>query len=246
MQLNIFKDYQSVSLYTAELMVARIQEKPDCMICMAAGDTQKLCLQYFVEKIKTNKLNISKVQFVALDEWVKIPPSLPGSCQHFFRQNLSNPLNLAEEQVHFFNAISDDLEDECRKMDELIFNLGPIDLILVGIGLNGHIGFNEPGVSPGLYAHVMELDDITQSVGQKYFKKITTLNKGITLGLQHLMEANEAVLMANGLQKAKIIKKALKEDISPYVPASIIRAHKNGWIFLDEEAASMLSLPHKN
>ncbi len=112
--------------------------------------------------------------------------------------------------------------------------------MIVGVGMNGHIGFNEPGVSFDNYSHVINLDETTQSVGQKYFDRPVALKQGITLGLKHLLESKKALMIANGSKKAGIIKKALEEEISNSVPASIIRKHSNGVVMIDEEAASLL------
>jgi 6-phosphogluconolactonase/glucosamine-6-phosphate isomerase/deaminase len=132
------------------------------------------------------------------------------------------------------------MEAECSKMDAVISEKGGIDLMLVGVGMNGHIGFNEPGVSPQLYSHVINLDTTTQSVGQKYFKESTVLKKGITLGLQHLLEGRQAILMASGQKKSPVMQKALEGPISPEMPASIIRNHEQAYVMLDEDAASLL------
>ena len=113
--------------------------------------------------------------------------------------------------------------------------------MIVGVGRNGHIGFNEPGVSFEEYSHVVDLDETTQTVGQKYFREETTLTQGITLGLQHLMEARKAVLIANGSKKAEVMKKAIEEEITTDMPASIMRKHPDGEIILDKEASSLLS-----
>jgi glucosamine-6-phosphate isomerase len=242
MNLKIFKDYQSLSMQTAEILVNLIKNKPDSMFCLASGDTPKLALHYFVDLINEKKIDTSQAQFVGLDEWVGISPSTIGSCHHFFQHSLINPLNLTNSQVHLFDAMADDLEGECKKMDEAILSFGGLDIVIVGVGLNGHIGFNEPGVSPHLYSHVIQLDETTRIVGQKYFNQATKLEKGITLGLQHLMEAKNALLLASGIEKAEIMKITLQEEISSRVPATMIRRHLNGLIYLDKEAASLLSV----
>jgi 6-phosphogluconolactonase/glucosamine-6-phosphate isomerase/deaminase len=116
--------------------------------------------------------------------------------------------------------------------------------MVVGIGMNGHIGFNEPAESFSHYAHVVDLDENTKTVGQKYFKQHTPLTKGITLGLQHLLDAKKAILMANGIKKADIMRKTLEENITPHIPASIMRKHRDGVIMIDEEAAAKLTTRH--
>ena len=126
-------------------------------------------------------------------------------------------------------------------MDEIILEKGGIDLMIVGIGMNGHIGFNEPGIPFDKRSHVISLDPVTLSVGKKYFKTPVTLNKGITLGLQHLMESKKVLLMANGNIKADVIRRTIEETVHPYFPASIMQTHPQGVIKIDEEAASLLN-----
>ena len=133
------------------------------------------------------------------------------------------------------------MQKECTEMDNFIKEHGRIDLIIVGVGRNGHIGFNEPDASFEQYSHVIELHETTQTVGQKYFREETVLNHGITLGLQHLIEARKAVLIANGERKAEVIKEAIEGEISPKMPASIMRKHDNSEMIIDKEAASLLS-----
>jgi glucosamine-6-phosphate isomerase len=239
MELQIYKDYAELSDKTADLIIEQVKQKPNSVLCLAAGDTPKLTYENVVKKAAEQKVDFSRCTLVGLDEWVGIRPVNPGSCHFFLRHHLFDPLQLASSQIYTFNALSNVFE-ECRKMDELIKSKGGIDLMLVGIGLNGHIGFNEPGVSFDLYSHVVDLDETTQSVGQKYFAEKTALPRGITLGLKHFHRARKAILIANGQKKAAIIQKAVQGPVHVDIPASIIQEHLNGWVMLDEEAASLI------
>lgn len=241
MKLTIEKDYDGMSFHAARHVVNLVKSKPGAVICIAAGDTPKLTCDLIANIAKKENVDFSKVYFVSLDEWVGIPPENEGSCQYFLRTYLFKPLNFSEGQVHLFNALSKDLEKECTDMDKVIRDRGGIDLIIVGVGRNGHIGFNEPGIKFDRYSHVVDLDETTQTVGQKYFREETKLTQGITLGLQHLMEAKKAILIANGIKKAEVIKQTIEGEIGPEMPASIMRTHGNGEIIIDEEAASKLT-----
>ena len=121
----------------------------------------------------------------------------------------------------------------------LLMQHGGIDIAIVGLGMNGHIGMNEPGTSPSLYAHVADIDAITQEVGQKYFKKEQQLTHGLTLGIASLMDAKNIVLLVSGNKKAAIVHKVLEGEISEELPASLLRNHKNFHVYLDAEAASL-------
>ena len=117
--------------------------------------------------------------------------------------------------------------------------------MIVGVGMNGHIGFNEPGISFEKNAHVIDLDSTTQTVGQKYFKNPVAIKQGITLGFKQLLQSKKLILIANGLKKSTIIKKSLEGEISSIVPASIVQMHPNSEVMVDEEAASLLVMIEK-
>jgi glucosamine-6-phosphate isomerase len=240
MQIKIYSNYEALSATVADEMIALIQQKPNATICLASGHTPLLPCQVFVQKVKEQNIDISKVTFLGLDEWVGVPPANEGSCHYFLYNTVFTPLNLKSNQVHVFNAMANDLAAECKKIDNIISTKGGIDLMIVGIGMNGHIGFNEPGVSFTNYSHVIELDKTTIEVGQKYFPEATILSKGITIGLQHLMESKQVILIANGEKKAAIIKQTVEEKVSNQIPATIMQTHTNGIIMVDEAAASLI------
>jgi glucosamine-6-phosphate isomerase len=240
MNIKVYSNYETLSEAIANEMITIIQQNPNATICLASGHTPLLPCQAFVKKVKEQNIDISKVTFLGLDEWVGVPPANEGSCHYFLYNTVFTPLNLKPNQVHVFDAMASDLTAECKKMDNIITTKGGIDLMIVGIGMNGHIGFNEPGVSFTNYSHVIELDETTIQVGQKYFPAATTLSKGITIGLQHLMEAKQVVLIANGEKKAAIIKQTVEQKVSNQIPATIMQTHSNGIIMVDEAAASLI------
>jgi len=238
--LLIYNDHNTLSLEVADRILRQVESKPDSVLCLAAGDTPRLAYELLAERAARQRIDFARCTFVALDEWLGISPDNEGSCTFFLRNNLFSPLRIAASQIHLFDPLATDPAKECRDMDAFILSKGGIDLMLVGVGMNGHVGFNEPGVPEGLYAHVTDLDATTRTVGQKYFHESTDLQQGITLGLRHLLESRTALLMASGVKKADVIRKALEGPVTTQVPASIIRKHRNGVTLLDEEAATML------
>ncbi len=242
MQLNIYKDHHTLSLEAAEAILATVKNNPTAVLCLATGDTPAVAYELLVKKAMDEQVDFSHCIFIALDEWVGILPENEGSCHYFLESRLFKPLNISASQVHLFDGMATDLAGECKKMDEAIAAKGGIDLMLVGVGLNGHVGFNEPGVSADLYAHVINLDDITRLIGQKYFQQNTVLKQGITLGLKHVLESKKLVMMASGLKKAEVMKKALEEEINILMPAGIIRMHSQGVVMMDETAATYLTV----
>lgn len=240
MQLMIFQNNDALSREAANEIINTIKQKPNAILCMASGSTPILTYAYVVETILQENIDLSKVIFIGLDEWLGIPPDNEGSCHFFFQHHLFQHLSFSPSNIHLFDALSASPVKECEKMDTIITSKGGVDLMLVGIGMNGHIGFNEPGVSFDLYSHIITLDETTVSVGQKYFKETTPLKQGITLGLQHLMESKKVLLLANGQKKAPIIKQTIEGEVSNRVPASIMKQHPNGIVMLDEEAALLI------
>jgi glucosamine-6-phosphate isomerase len=244
MQIIRFKNYEQLSDYTADFIVDAIKNKPDLVLCMASGSTPALTCDLLAQKLKKDKVDYSKFTFIGLDEWVGLPPTNTGSCHYFFRTKIFEPLQLKPSQYHLFDAQADDLKSECGKMDKFITEKGGIDIMVVGIGMNSHIGFNEPGTSFAALSHVAELDEITKSVGQKYFNGPVELGKGITIGFGHLMNTKKVFLMANGIKKAEVIKETIEGPVTEKFPASIMQRLENGFVLIDEEAASLLSKSH--
>lgn len=240
MELMVCKDYQGLSESTANLVTGLVQDKPDALICIAAGHTPSLTCQLIASMAKEKNIDFSRVRFAGLDEWVGVSPQNSGSCRYFLQTYLFDHLNFTPSHIRTFDAFARDPVKECREMDSFIERSGGLDLIVVGLGMNGHIGFNEPGASFAGYSQLIELDDITRSVGKKYFAGEITLSSGLTLGLQYLKEAKKAVLIANGTGKAPIVKKALQEPVTEQVSASIFQTLQQGLVILDREAASLL------
>ncbi|HET9746220.1 MAG TPA: glucosamine-6-phosphate deaminase [Chitinophagaceae bacterium] len=241
MELKRFKNYHELSDFAASEIANSIKNKPSLVLCFASGDTPKLTVGLLVKKLKEGNIDHSKMTFIGLDEWVGLPPTNSGSCHYFFQHMLIGPLGLQPSQYFLFDALASDLKNECVKMDKFIDEKSGIDVMVVGIGMNGHIGFNEPGTSFDNLSHVIELDEITKSVGQKYFTEEVELSKGITIGFKQLLQAKKVVLMANGSKKAEVIKKTVEGPVTENFPASIMQRHENGFVLVDDEAASLLS-----
>lgn len=243
MQTRIFKDYTTLSAHAASIMLQQVREKPDAVLCLASGDSPRLACELFCKMAEEENADISQFFFVGLDEWVGVSSGTAGSCYNDFQKRLIQPLQMTASRYHLFDAMAGDLSAECNQMDNVIKEKGGIDLMIVGIGMNGHIGFNEPGVDMDVYSHVIELDETTVTVGQKYFQQAMTLEKGITLGLGHLLNSRKVLLMANGSKKAGVIRQAAEGPITNAFPASIMQRHPNGYILVDEEAGSLLKKP---
>jgi glucosamine-6-phosphate isomerase len=237
MTINTFSNYEALSEATANLIIEVLKQKPDALICIASGDTPLGVCKFLA---KSDKKLFEKCTFLGLDEWVGMDENDEGSCKYGIYQNLLIPLKFPSERIKYFDAKAQDLASECQKINEFIASRGGLDVMLVGVGMNGHIALNEPNTPFDIYAHVSELEEVTKSVGQKYFTKETILTQGITLGLAHLQEAKLPILIANSSKKTSVIKRALTEAITEQFPASIFQKIENSIVMLDLEAAQEL------
>jgi glucosamine-6-phosphate isomerase len=239
MVIHKFKDAEELSNAVADYVLELIRSKPSATMVLTSGDTPKKAYQLLAQK--ATKEDFKDVTIIGLDEWVGIPPESEGSCKYIVAENLLMPLGIPASNYTFFDSLSTDLEAECRRIDKLIFEKGGLDFILVGIGLNGHLGLNEPGSSFESYCQVTDLEEMTIVTGQKYFSSNTRLTQGITVGIRHLLESKAAMIMASGEKKAEIIQRTVSEAINESLPSSCIRLHTNGLLYLDEAAAEKLT-----
>lgn len=240
MELKVYADERLLADAASEIIISIVVQKPTAVVCFATGDSPKLTYQLLTEKVKTRNIDFSNCFIIGLDEWLGIPPDNSGSCHYFLHHYLLHPLAIHSSRAFLFNGLTENEQESCKEMNQLIAAAGGIDFMLVGIGLNGHIGFNEPGTDENSLAHVAMLDNTTRTVGQKYFETTVSINKGITLGLKQVMEARTLLMIANGTKKAPVIKKLLEEEITRDFPGSLIRRHARSILAIDAAAASEL------
>ncbi len=229
-----------MSQQAAELIIRQVKQKPNSLLCFAAGNTPLGTFSSLVEAVHEGRINFDQCKFISLDEWVGLGASDEGSCRQTLDHYLFERCGIKEHQIHFFNGTSDDLDSECQAMDDFIRSHGTIDLLLLGVGMNGHLGFNEPYADFEGVSHVAELDSITKQVSVKYFPGQQDVQKGITLGIKHLMQAEMVILIADGDKKADIIKTALQHEITNEVPVTVLQRHPNVYVYMDEAAAAFI------
>ncbi len=225
---------------TAEMIAGTVTDKPDALLCFPAGETSVGTFKHLIELNKTGQISFRRCKIVGLDEWAYLGKMKNENCFSFLKKNLFSHIDFSDENLCFFNGESDDLVHECLKTDKFIKENGPIDMILLGAGMNGHLGLNEPGTSFDLFSHIVSLDETTKIVGQKYFSGKVNLSKGVTLGMKHIMEAKTAILQLNGSRKAEVARRLIESEVSPEFPASVIKSHLNSYLLLDKEAAIYL------
>src|SRR5215203_730683 len=147
MQLKIYKDYEALSFHAASEIIDFVKQKPDAVLCLATGDTPLRTYSLMAEKADAESIDFTRCTFIELDEWIGVPPDKEGSCHFFLQKNIFGPLHIASSQIHLFDALNPNTDEECDTMNNIISDKGGIDLMMVGVGMNGHIGFNEPGTS---------------------------------------------------------------------------------------------------
>jgi glucosamine-6-phosphate deaminase len=242
MKVIIRKTYEEMSAAAADIVLDQVARKPQSLFCFPSGDSPTGMLGILVKHIRDGKADFSKAKFVGLDEWVGMDRNDMGSCQHYMYEKFFDAAGISPGQIIFFNPKAKDLQAECEKVDQFILSHGGIDVTVVGIGMNGHLGLNEPGSSFTNYCHVVDLDESTKNVAQKYFSSSTVLKQGITLGLKHITESKITVVIASGEKKSSIIQKVVEGAVTEQVPGSIMQTLNHGLIIVDEGAASKLSL----
>lgn len=240
MNFVVCKDYDEMSKKAADVVAECIARNPHALISFPGGDTPLGMFQEFVRRVNEGEIDISNVSYVSLDEWVGLSDQDEGSCGHFNQINLIQVLDKPFKQVHIINGQAADLQEEANRLDAFIQENGPLTVSVLGIGLNGHLGFNEEGADIQSNAHIIPLSETTQRVMSKYFGDKFSPTEGITQGLGQIMKANTVVLIANGEKKADIIARAAKGEVTPLVPASILQQHENCFVILDKAAAERL------
>ena len=240
MNTKIYDTYDKMSYEIATLIVAQINRKKDSLICIAGGDTPKKVFEYLIQFHQQNKADFSQCFFVSLDEWVGLDHNTKGSCFETLLTNLFTPLNISKEQIIFFDGKSSNLDMECQKIENFIDNHDGIDFILLGIGMNGHLGFNEPGCDITKKVMIMDLAEKTKEVYKKYFTERLELTHGISLGMQTIFETHTIILMASGVHKADIVEQTMYSSISKDIPTTLLRDNNKTVLYLDKDAASKL------
>jgi glucosamine-6-phosphate deaminase len=230
-----------MSRKAAELTAEGIPHNRDSLVSFPGGDTPLGFVRQFTALVNEGRLDISRTRYVSLDEWVGLGPEDHGSCAWFNKTKLLDNLKSPFLETHIIDGKAAGITGECRLLDAFITQYGPLDVSVLGIGLNGHLGFNEDGVDFDLNAHVIPLSSTTKKVMHKYFEKEYPLEYGISQGLKQIMAARRIILIANGAHKAAILARAFQGPVDKSVPASILQRHPNCFVVTDTEAAAELT-----
>lgn len=239
MRIYRTKNSADMSREAANIISAQIIMKPDCVLGLATGSTPIGLYKQLIEWYQKGDLDFSEVRTVNLDEYKGISRENDQSYYYFMHQNLFDHVNIPEGNTHLPDGMALDPEKECDRYNNLIQSLGGVDLQLLGIGHNGHIGFNEPGDSFDKQVHCVNLTESTIEANKRFFASADEVpRQAYTMGIGNILQAKKILIVANGEGKAEIVKKAFFGPVTPQVPASILQLHQDVVLVADEAALS--------
>ncbi|MDF2543120.1 MAG: glucosamine-6-phosphate deaminase [Herbinix sp.] len=236
--IKIFDTEDLLAQTLASEMYTEFKQTEHPVYCLASGSTPAKTYHKFIDNVM-NEAELNKLTFVSLDEWVGVPPTVDGSCYQMLYKDLFQHLPLNQEQIVFFQADGSDLEMECKRMDAFI-KQHPITFSLMGVGMNGHIGLNEPGEPIRNNSSIVHLSDTTKEVAKKYFAEDQILSDGITLGLQQIMNSKKVAVVITGANKKEIVRQIF-EDKNAGLPVQELLGYDHIDFYLDKEAYSLVT-----
>ena len=230
-----------MSRKAANIISAQVIMKPDCVLGLATGGTPVGIYENLVERYNEGDLDFSEVTSVNLDEYRGLPKDHPESYWSFMHRNLFDHVNIDPAHINLPDGTNMDAEAECKRYDEVIRSVGGVDLQLLGIGHDGHIGFNEPHDAFDLGTHCVDLTQETIEANKRFFASRDEVpRQAYTMGTHTIMSARKVLMIVSGKDKAEIIKKAFFGPVTPHVPASILQMHPNFVLVADEDALSLV------
>ena len=243
MKIYKAKDYKDMSRKAANIISAQVIMKPNGVLGLATGSTPIGTYDQLVEWYNKEDLDFSEVTTVNLDEYKGLPRTNDQSYYYFMHQHLFDRVNIDPERTNVPNGMEPDAEKECGRYEELIRSLGGVDLQLLGLGHNGHIGFNEPGEAFEKETHCVDLTESTIEANKRFFASADDVPKqAYTMGIKTIMQAKKILIVVNGENKADIVERAFFGPVTPEVPASILQLHNDVTLVGDEEALAKIEI----
>ncbi|WP_268258262.1 glucosamine-6-phosphate deaminase [Bacillus massiliigorillae] len=235
------ENYEKMSLFAAQKMITKVKENPRSVLGLATGNTPVGLYKYLILDYKTTGTSYKEVRTVNLDEYIGLDRDNKNSYFTFMRKRLFNHIDVKLHHTSIPNGVAPNLEEETVRYDKYIQKIGGIDIQILGIGHNGHIGFNEPGTSFKSRTHVVTLAESTRNANARYFNNIDEVpTHAVTMGIQSIMDSKEIILLASGTSKAEVIKRLVYGEITEEFPASVLRSHKKATIIADQAALQLI------
>lgn len=241
--MNIYKvkDYAELSSKAASIIASQLILKPDCVLGLATGSSPVGTYKKLIEWYQKGLVDFSKVTSVNLDEYKGLSADNDQSYRYFMNTNLFDHVNIDKEKTYVPNGLEPDSQKACDQYNAIIARAGGIDLQLLGLGHNGHIGFNEPADHFPAVTHCVDLTASTIEANKRFFASEADVpRQAYTMGIQNIMSARRILVIVSGADKAEILKKVVNGPITPQVPASVLQLHGDVTIVADEAAAALL------
>jgi glucosamine-6-phosphate deaminase len=240
MRARVFPDYEAMSAAAADAVAQRLEEEPSTVLMLPTGTTPLGMYRRLVETYRAGGISCAGATFFNLDEYLGLPPDHAASYHVYMKENFYGLIDADPARIFVPDGAAPDPEAECERYEAAIAEAGGIDVCVLGIGRNGHIGFNEPGAPFDSRTRVVELSESTRKVNAADFAAERAPGRAITVGMATIFESSAVVLLASGTNKAGAVAAAVEGDVSESMPASMLRSHPNAGLFLDEDAASDL------
>lgn len=240
MNIIEFENKDQLGKETAAIIARTIAAKPDAVLGLATGGTPIDTYKELIQLHQAHQLSFKQTKTINLDEYAGLDPEHENSYMTYMKRHLFDHIDLPQDQYFLPNGNAAHLEKECLRYDQLIEDVGGIDLLLLGIGQNGHIGFNEPGTPFNSKTHVVQLDENTRQANARYFSSIDEVpTHAITMGIASILSSKKILLLASGKSKAKVIQYLEQAEIHPDFPASALKLHEDVTVLIDQEAGSL-------
>ncbi len=241
MEIIIKSNYREVSESASEYLLNIVKNKPNAVLGLPTGSSPIGMYKIIADEYKKGKVSFENVKTFNLDEYIGLDRSNDQSYYYFMNENLYSHVNLKPENINIPNGMAEDISQESIRYENKLKTEGPMDILFLGIGNNGHIGFNEAGEYFEPHTHEVKLSQSTIVTNARFFDKIEDVpTTAVTMGIKSIFLAKKIVLVATGAAKADAISKAVNGKITPQVPASILQIHDDVTIIIDKEAASKL------
>lgn len=241
MKIIAAKDYTDLSRKAANIISAQVIMKQDAILGLATGSTPIGAYKQLIQWYEKGDIDFSKVMSVNLDEYLGLSGSHQQSYRAFMDHNFFDHINIKKENTFVPNGLAENADQECSRYNNIIKNIGGIDLQILGIGGNGHIGFNEPGAAFEKETHLVTLTESTRLSNARFFSSIDEVpTHAITMGIRSIMLAKKILLLASGEKKSQALYDSFFGPVTPLVPASILQLHNDCTVIADEPALSLI------
>lgn len=242
MHIYIEENYEKMSMRATNIVLEQLKKNPASTLGLATGDTVLGLYKNLIAEYEAKRLSFKQVKSVNLDEYIGLPKEDVNSYYYYMSDNFFRHIDIDVKNTFIPNGMAEDLQKECNNYEEIIKSLGGIDLQVLGIGVNGHIGFNEPETEIDSVTHIVELGESTRESNSRFFATLEEVpSQALTMGIKTIMNSRQNILLASGVNKAEAIQRLVEGSVDPESPASILQLHPNASIILDKDAASLLS-----